>query len=195
MEIKETRTCATEEVVALVCDLCGTRSPGPDWSHGFYDVDKVNINWSNGKCYPGDVDTDFTWVDLCPTCFRTRLLTWVVAQGGQYQIEDRPWGTKTISLASVTAEFQALAAQWRADSQYDSAAFHMTAAYQQIIDLDWPVVPVLLGELERRPDWWFMALTAITGEQPVRPEHAGNLTAMTEDWLAWGRQRGVVPAP
>ena len=34
------------------------------------------------------------------------------------------------------------------------------------------------------------ALVAITGEQPVPPQHAGNIEAMRQDWLQWGREHG-----
>lgn len=188
MEIKEPRTRTSEVVVALVCDLCGTRSTGRNWEVGIYDRDRVYISGEQGKRYPDDDAYDVTRVDMCPTCFRSRLLPWLLAQGGQYRIEE-----KAVSFAGVAAEFFRLVAQWRVETAYDSR-FHVSAAYQQIIDLGWPVVPVLLGELDRFPDWWFTALTEITGEQPVRSDHAGDLLEMTEDWLAWGRQRGLVPA-
>ena len=51
-------------------------------------------------------------------------------------------------------------------------------------------VPFLLNELRLRPGHWFWALKQITGENPMRPEHAGNLRRMTEDWLTWGEKNG-----
>ena len=40
------------------------------------------------------------------------------------------------------------------------------------------VVPLLLGELIRKPDHWFMALTKITGENPIGTEDVGDLEKM-----------------
>jgi hypothetical protein len=53
------------------------------------------------------------------------------------------------------------------------------------------VVPHLLRELERRPDHWFWALTAITGADPVKPEDRGKLRKMTDAWLRWGKEQGL----
>ena len=55
-----------------------------------------------------------------------------------------------------------------------------------------PVVPLLLRELEQEPVHWFEALQAITGEDPVPRAHWGDSTAMSADWLAWGRHRGLI---
>jgi hypothetical protein len=53
-------------------------------------------------------------------------------------------------------------------------------------------VPLILRELERQPDHWFWALTAITGEDPVRPEDAGNIERMAQAWLALGQEQGYI---
>ena len=65
-------------------------------------------------------------------------------------------------------------------------------AYQAIIGLGWPAVPLLLRDLEREPVHWFEVLQAITGEDPVAREQWGNIPAMAAAWLAWGRQHGLV---
>ena len=68
----------------------------------------------------------------------------------------------------------------------------MLRLYQQIIGLGPSVLPVLVGELAREPDHWFWALEAITGQNPVPAEAVGNVAAMTEAWLAWGRREGLL---
>jgi hypothetical protein len=64
-------------------------------------------------------------------------------------------------------------------------------AYQRIIGMGTAAVPFLLCELERRPDHWFWALTAITGADPVKPEHRGKLREMANAWLKWGKEQGL----
>ena len=49
---------------------------------------------------------------------------------------------------------------------------------------------LLLKELELEPDHWFAALTAITGEDPVKTDH--DFDQAIEDWLSWGRERGII---
>jgi len=63
-------------------------------------------------------------------------------------------------------------------------------AYQQIIALGPPVIPLILRELRERPDHWFWALNAITGEDPVGPED--DFDQAVEAWLRWGRERGYL---
>lgn len=68
----------------------------------------------------------------------------------------------------------------------------MHPAYQRIIGLGPAVIPLVLRDLEQQGGHWFWALRALTGENPVKPEDAGQVRKMTESWLEWGRQRGLV---
>ena len=63
-------------------------------------------------------------------------------------------------------------------------------AYQRIIGMGQPVVPLILRDLEQEPEHWFWALQSITGENPVLPEQRGNLEMMAAAWLAWGKADG-----
>jgi hypothetical protein len=65
-------------------------------------------------------------------------------------------------------------------------------AYQEIIGMGQKVVPLLLTELKRKPDFWFVALREITGENPVPPESAGRIEEMARAWLKWGRSKGYI---
>ncbi len=49
---------------------------------------------------------------------------------------------------------------------------------------------LLLLELQDEPDHWFAALTAITGEDPVSPEH--DFDEAVAAWIEWGRHNGVI---
>ena len=53
-----------------------------------------------------------------------------------------------------------------------------------------PVVPIILQQLAREADYSFEALAAITDGQTMPPEHEGDIEAMTQDWLCWGREGG-----
>jgi hypothetical protein len=66
-------------------------------------------------------------------------------------------------------------------------------AYQKIIGLGEAAIPLILQDLSANgPDDWFWALTAITDENPIKKEMAGNMAAMTEAWLQWGRNAGYL---
>jgi hypothetical protein len=100
----------------------------------------------------------------------------------------------SIEQAVIAEQFETLAAQWKSETALLSSTTAMVAhpAYRAIVALGPPVVPLLLRDLEREPIHWFEALQAIAAEDPVPREHWGNIAAMRADWLAWGRQRGLI---
>jgi hypothetical protein len=88
--------------------------------------------------------------------------------------------------------FRSLAARWKAERLPYSSSTRLTdhPAYHEIIALGRRAIPWLLAELEREPGHWFRALKQLGGADPVRPESRGDIDAMAQDWLAWGRQQG-----
>ena len=64
--------------------------------------------------------------------------------------------------------------------------------YQKIIGMGAAALPLIFQEMKVAPDHWFWALEAITGEDPVSPEHRGNVAEMTRACLSWARDRGYV---
>jgi hypothetical protein len=61
-------------------------------------------------------------------------------------------------------------------------------AYQRIIGMGPPAIPLILGEMQQRPDHWFMALHLLTGVDPAVGEETG--AGATSAWLRWGRSNG-----
>jgi hypothetical protein len=90
--------------------------------------------------------------------------------------------------------FDRLAGEWKAQTGHLSVAARMAMhpAYQQIIGMGPAVLPLVLDDLRREPHHWFWALGAITGEDPVPPESRGNIRAMADAWVAWGRDQGLI---
>src|SRR5262245_22578499 len=93
---------------------------------------------------------------------------------------------------SVEDQFEKLAAEWRRAVAPLSAVTKIVQhpAYQAIIALGEPVVPLMLRDLEREPDHWFTALRLLTGADPVAPEDAGRMDRMAAAWVRWGKERG-----
>ena len=93
---------------------------------------------------------------------------------------------------NISEKLRELATAWKDDVRLYSSVSQMVLhpAYQQIIGMGPAVVPLLLRELEQSPDHWFWALKAITGVDPVKPEHLGRVKQMAEDWSRWGREEG-----
>jgi hypothetical protein len=102
----------------------------------------------------------------------------------------------TYREAAVAEEFHTLAEQWREETRFESSLAAITEhpAYRAIVALGDEVVPLLLRQLRRRgdPEFWFTALREITGADPVRADQWGNVRAMSEDWLRWGRDNHLL---
>ena len=98
------------------------------------------------------------------------------------------------SDASLRERFERLAKDWREQSRHlsNTAQIAMLKPYQRIIGLGMPVVPLILGELQREPDQWFWALEAITEEDPVPPTARGKVSSMAQAWIDWGKEHGHV---
>ena len=103
-----------------------------------------------------------------------------------------PYCYPIIETAQIETTFLELAEQWRRKTGMLSVTskISMHPAYQRIIGIGQPVVPLIMGELERDPDHWFWALSAITGANPVKREQRGRLNQMAQAWIEWGRANG-----
>jgi hypothetical protein len=85
--------------------------------------------------------------------------------------------------------FRELVDAWQADVAplSSTTARVQHPAYREIIAVGPAVVPLLLRELERRPNHWFAALRTLTGADPVAPADRGHLGLMAEAWIKWGK--------
>jgi hypothetical protein len=94
--------------------------------------------------------------------------------------------------AEFAQRFAALAARWHEEtahmSRMDMVAAH--PAHREIVAMGERVVPLLLADLERNGEHWFMALGEITGAHPVPRENRGRVREMAAAWVAWGREQG-----
>ena len=90
---------------------------------------------------------------------------------------------------ALEAKFRALALNWKREIRAISSTTEicMHPSYQQIIGMGEDAIPLILSELQDAPNYWFWALKAITGEDPVPDSDRGRITRMQEAWLKWGR--------
>jgi hypothetical protein len=84
--------------------------------------------------------------------------------------------------------------EWTRDTAMlsDQVSVLIHPAYYKIIGLGTQVIPLILRDLERGGGPWFVALEALTLENPVKPEHAAKAKLMRKDWLEWGRENGYL---
>jgi hypothetical protein len=74
-----------ERTVRVTCDLCGCeiRKP-PD-----FEVSDIEVLFRWGTCYPEAGWGEEFNIDLCPCCFRDRLVPWLRDQGAT--VEEKSW--------------------------------------------------------------------------------------------------------
>lgn len=97
-----------------------------------------------------------------------------------------------IDQVALEVEFEDLADTWEAETDFESVVIRkaMHPAYQRVIGLGRPAVPLILRRLQREPRQWFWALTAITGENPAADHSTAEAAA--DAWLDWGHKRGLI---
>lgn len=102
--------------------------------------------------------------------------------------------TETAPSSNVLADrFHSLVKTWCEECAHLSSVREMVLhpAYQQIVGMGPNALPFIFARLEHEPEHLFWALRAITGEDPVPPEHRGNINRMTQEWLRWAEKSGV----
>jgi hypothetical protein len=93
---------------------------------------------------------------------------------------------------TLEMRFRRLAAAWQEAVAYQSSSTvrNNHPAYREIIRLGPPVLPFLLRDLEEHQTHWFCALREITGADPIPESASGNIPAMAEAWVRWGKDNG-----
>jgi hypothetical protein len=102
---------------------------------------------------------------------------------------------QAVNVSSATSRtFDVLADLWERETRNLSSVTAITShpAYQTIIRMGRDVLPLILRRMQQRPALWFDALHRISGEDPVKPQMFGNVQRMTDTWVKWGAERGLI---
>ena len=94
-------------------------------------------------------------------------------------------------------KFHEHAEKWKSETRHSSSIIKMIShpSYLRIIGLaatakKGDVERLLIQELQTEPDHWFAALTAITGIDPIEPQH--DFDQAVTAWVEWGRREGLI---
>lgn len=92
-----------------------------------------------------------------------------------------------LSLKYLAKVFSNLARRWEEDTRNTSSLHEMEEhpAYRAIVSFGPRVLPFILDRIRSNSAYWFPALTAITGVDPVDPDDRGDFLAMRRAWLDW----------
>jgi purine-nucleoside phosphorylase len=99
-------------------------------------------------------------------------------------------------MDTVERRYRKLADEWDYETRYLSNLGKATQfpSFRAIIALGWPVVPLILRDLQLKPSHLgYLALAELTGDDPPLPEEArGKVDEIAAVWIAWGLRRGLI---
>ena len=100
--------------------------------------------------------------------------------GGRYQAHKMDF----------VGEFHKQVIRWRSETFFFSLVKDRVEhpAFQKIVSMGQKVVPLIVSELREQPDFLFLALHAITGENPVTPQSQGRPDDIINAWLIWAER-------
>jgi hypothetical protein len=113
-----------------------------------------------------------------------------VSLKADYRMVSRDSAQRRSLLAK--SRFNDLASEWRRETSSMSSLNEMFdhPSYRAIIALGPDAVPHILTALKESSDFWFYALSEITGDDPVQEDDLGDIDLMTGAWLKWGKANG-----
>lgn len=84
-----------ERTVKVVCDLCKAEGHYGQWNNSWYEINDTTINMEirqrEGNQYPEGGSSTEVVIDLCPKCFKDRLIPWLQSQGAEIKSLDYDW--------------------------------------------------------------------------------------------------------
>lgn len=72
------------------CDLC-KRQHTNEWKSDSYDQIDIDINMRTGWSCPDGGSGENTSFDICPECFKNKLIPWMKSQGAEPTVEEWDW--------------------------------------------------------------------------------------------------------
>ena len=90
--------------------------------------------------------------------------------------------------------FRNLVEAWKRDTSHISLMSLRVShpAYKEIISMGRQALPLILAELDEKPDHWFHALSILADENPVSAGFCGTVREAAALWVAWGRDKKLI---
>jgi hypothetical protein len=98
MKVYEDRIDVPKTYKVLVerkCDLCGFKARNLDWNASCYEINEteisITIDHKEGENYPESCNSTSWKIDMCPNCFKNKLIPWLKDQGANIKEIERDW--------------------------------------------------------------------------------------------------------
>lgn len=81
----------TKHLSNIICDSCGARSKMSDWAKDYYDRSEVSLKMTEGSYYPDGGSSVTTSFDLCPKCFKEKIVPFLNSLGAKETVTNSDW--------------------------------------------------------------------------------------------------------
>ena len=89
------RQIKEEILVETTCDLCDKVAKEGHWESSSYEVNEteieVTVRQKDGHSFPEGGSGEEYVVDMCPGCFKEKLIPWLESQGCKAKIKEWLW--------------------------------------------------------------------------------------------------------
>ncbi|HQC06678.1 MAG TPA: hypothetical protein PK067_06625 [Kaistella chaponensis] len=94
---------------------------------------------------------------------------------------------KQKKISKEYRDFINLKDKWKEETMFESNLNNIfsNSNYVDIIKFGANVLPWIIKDLRKDGGYWFVALTKITGLNPIRETSRGVYEEMKKDWLSW----------
>jgi hypothetical protein len=89
---KATSRVVEEEITeSITCDICKRTFAGDVWEKKFYTVLETQVSMKTGVSYPEGGSGEKLTFDICPTCFKEKLIPALKELGAQPTTSEWGW--------------------------------------------------------------------------------------------------------
>jgi hypothetical protein len=82
------KTYKHEHVESTECDICHNKFDGERWNHESYSALETEVRMKTGTSYPEGGSGEEIKFDICPKCFREKLIPFIESFGTVAQWKD-----------------------------------------------------------------------------------------------------------
>ena len=103
------------------------------------------------------------------------------------------WSTYLPSRTDYIDRFYRALRRWHSETTFLSDSLKITEHpdFRRIVKLGRPVVPLILGEIQRDPSILVYALEEIESVRPYPEDDEGDFRAMSEHWISWAERERI----
>jgi hypothetical protein len=84
-----------EKHIKTTCDICNKEATNGGWETSSYEINetevRVEVRQKDGNSYPGSGWGEQFCADICPECFKGKLIPWLKEQGCKAEVEEWDW--------------------------------------------------------------------------------------------------------